>query len=266
MTKAIFFDIDGTILDKEHGIAEITPRVQSAMKNLQKQGNYIFIATGRPYSFLPENILNFGFNGFVMSNGAVIMLDGKIFFQSSLDTKKIKKLCDFAETENIEYMLESYPDIYCPRGFTACENFFKKIEVDYSKFIRDFDIEKISVSKMEFISSRTDLENVEIAYKKILAEPGVTGWADPFHFKTMEVYSDEVSKATGILKVLEHLNIEVKNSYAFGDGFNDREMLQTVGTSFVMATAKDEVKKFANIVVPSVHDDGVAVGIEKYIL
>ena len=58
MTKAIFFDIDGTILDKEHGIAEITPRVQSAMKNLQKQGHYIFIATGRPYSFMPENILD----------------------------------------------------------------------------------------------------------------------------------------------------------------------------------------------------------------
>ena len=266
MKKAIFFDIDGTIIDKEHGISEVTPRVQKAMKNLQEAGNYIFIATGRPHAFMQKDILNFGFDGFVMSNGALIMLGGEVFSQSFLNPKAVKKLCDFAVTENIEYMLESYPNIYCPRGFTACDNFFKKIGVDYSKFVRDFDIEKISVSKMEFISARTDLENVEVAYKKILAEPGFTGWADPFHFKTMEVYSDKVSKATGILKVLKHLQIDVKNSYAFGDGYNDVEMMKTIGTGLVMATAKDEVKKFASAIVPSVHDDGVAVGIEKYIL
>ena len=266
MTKAIFFDIDGTILDKQHGISDLTPRVKSAMKKLQSRGYKIFIATGRPYHFIPENILNFGFEGFVMCNGALIMLDGKIFFKSELDPQAVKKMCDFAESENIEYMLESYPDAYCKKNFTACEDFLKKIEVDSSKFIRDFDIEKISVAKLEFLSARKDLEQLNIAYKKILSTPGFTGWADPFHFKTMEVYSSEVSKATGILKVLKHLNIDVKNSYAFGDGHNDVEMIQTIGTGFVMATAADEVKKFAAHVVPSVHEDGVAVGIEKYIL
>ena len=266
MTKAVFFDIDGTILDKEHGIPELTPRVQNALRSLQKQGHYIFIATGRPYSFMQKDILDFGFNGFVMSNGALDMLDGKVLFQSELDSKAVKKMCDFAETENIEYMLESYPNTYWKKNFKACENFFKKIGVDYSGFTTDFDIEKISISKLEFISARKDLEELEIAYKKILATPGFTGWADPFHFKTMEVYSDKVSKATGILKVLKHLNIDVKNSYAFGDGYNDKEMIQTVGTGFVMGTAKDDLKQFADHIVPSVHDDGVAVGIEKFIL
>ena len=266
MKKAIFFDIDGTIIDKEHGIPKLTPRVQKAMKNLQQEGNYIFIATGRPHSFMQKDILDFGFDGFVMSNGALIMMNGEVLFQSKLDSHAVKKLCDFAESENIEYMLESYPNTYWKKNFKACEDFFKKIGVDYSGFTTDFDIEKISVSKMEFISARKDLENVEIAYKKILEEPGFTGWADPFHFKTMEVYSDKISKATGILKVLEHLNIDVKNSYAFGDGYNDKEMIQTVGTGFVMATAKDDLKKFASEIVPSVQDDGVAIGIEKFIL
>ena len=266
MKKAVFFDIDGTLLDKEHGISEITPRVQKAMKNLQEDGNYIFIATGRPHSFMQKDILDFGFNGFVMSNGSLIILDGEVFFQSKLDSKAVKKLCDFAESKNIEYMLESYPNTYWKKNFKACEDFFKKIGVDYSKFTTEFDIEKISVSKLEFLSARKDLEQLEIDYKKILEEPGFTGWADPFHFKTMEVYSDKISKATGILKVLEHLNIDVKNSYAFGDGYNDREMLKTVGKGLVMATAKDDVKKFADEVVPSVYDDGVAVGIEKFIL
>lgn len=266
MTKAIFFDIDGTLLDKEHSIPEMTPRVQNALRNLQNEGHHIFISTGRPHAFMQKDILNFGFDGFVMSNGALVMLGDEVIFQSELDPKAVKKLCDFARTENIEYMLESYPFVYCPKGFTACEEFFKKIGVDYSNFIRDFDIEKISISKLEFVSARKDLEELEIAYKKILANPGFTGWADPFHFKTMEVYSDTVSKATGILEVLKHLNIDVKNSYAFGDGYNDKEMIKTVGTGFVMATAKDDLKQFADHIVPSVHEDGVAVGIENYIL
>ena len=266
MKKAIFFDIDGTILDKEHGISEITPRVQKAMKNLQAAGNYIFIATGRPYTFMQKDILNFGFDGFVMSNGALVMLGDEIISKICLDNKSIKKLCDFAESKNIEYMLEGYLETYWKKNFSTCESFFKKIGVDYSKFITDFDIEKISVLKLEFISSRKDLEQLEIDYKKILEEPGFTGWADPFHFKTMEVYSDKVSKASGILKVLEHLNIDIKNSYAFGDGYNDIEMIQTVGNGFVMATAKEDLKKFATEIVPSVHDDGVAFGIEKFIL
>ena len=100
----------------------------------------------------------------------------------------------------------------------------------------------------------------------MLATPGFTGWADPFHYKTMEIYSDTVSKATGILKVLEHFNIPVENSFAFGDGRNDGEMIQTVGTGIVMGTARDELKKVGKYVVPGVHEDGVAVGIENYIL
>ena len=266
MNKAIFFDIDGTLIDARGGVPHFTPRLITALKNLQKEGNYIFIATGRPYAFLQSEIKDFGFDGFVLSNGALVFFGGEIIFKSRLDNATVKKVCDFAVSENIEYMLESYPQTYCPKGFTACENFFKKIGVDYSKFIREFDIEKIPVSKIECVSARTDFENLNDAYNKMIATPGLTGWADPFHFKSLELYSDEVSKATGILKVLAHLNIDVKNSYAFGDGYNDKEMIKTVGTGLVMGTAKDDLKQLATHIVPSVFDEGVAVGIEKYIL
>lgn len=266
MNKAIFFDIDGTILDRQHGIKEITPRVSKAMKNLQAAGDKIFIATGRPLAFIYKEILDFGFDGFVMSNGALVTVGDEVIFQSELDIEGVKKICAMSEAENIEYILEGHPYNYMPRNFDTAENFCVEIGVDYSKFIRDFDIDKISVSKIECLSSRKDLETLSEIYKKMLALPGFTGWEDPFHYKTMEIYSDEVSKATGILKVLEHFKIPVENSYAFGDGVNDVEMIQTVGTGIVMGTAKDALKKFAAHIVPGVHDDGVAVGIENYVL
>ena len=266
MNRAIFFDIDGTILDREHGIKEITPRVKTAMKKLQAAGDKIFIATGRPAAFLYKELLEFGFDGFVTSNGALVLIDGEVIFKSELDIAGVKKICALAESEQIEYIIESYPNNYVPKNFAVAEKFLKKIGVDYSKFIRDFDIDKISISKIECVSDRKDAENLDVVYKKMLAMPGFTGWADPFHYMSMEIYSDKVSKATGILKVLENFNIPVENSYAFGDGHNDSEMIKTVGMGFVMETAKDELKKVGKYVVPGVHDDGVAFGIEKYIL
>lgn len=266
MNKAIFFDIDGTILAVENGIEEITPRVAGAMRKLQAAGDKIFIATGRPFSFIYKKILDFGFDGFVTANGALVLADGKVIFESVLDMAGVKKICEIADAENIEYVLQSYPNTYLKKNSPACEKFCEKIGVDYSNFIRDFDIEKISVSKLECMSLRRDAENLDVVYKKILSTPGFTGWADPFHYKTMEIYSDKVSKATGILKMLEYFNIPVENSFAFGDGLNDGEMIQTVGTGIVMGNAKDDLKKLGKFVVPSIYEDGVAVGIENYIL
>ena len=113
---------------------------------------------------------------------------------------------------------------------------------------------------------RRDVETLDKIYKKILSTPGFTGWSDPFRFKSLEVSASTVTKAEGVLRVLEYIGVDVKNSYAFGDGYNDIEMIKTVGTGLVMGTAKDELKKFASYVVPGVHDDGVAFGIENYVL
>lgn len=263
--KAVFFDIDGTILDREHGIKEITPKVAAAMKKLQAAGDKIFIATGRPVSFIYKEILEFGFDGFVTSNGALVLVGGEVIFESQLDMEGVKKICARADAENIEYILQSYPKTYMRKNFSVCENFCSQIGVDYSDFIRDFDLNEITISKMECMTARQDLETLDEIYKEMLATPGFTGWADPFHYKTMEIYSDKVSKATGILKVLEHFKIPVENSFAFGDGRNDGEMIQTVGTGIVMGNAQDELKKLGKYVVPGVHDDGVAFGIENYI-
>ena len=46
-----FFDIDGTLVDSFAGVKEMREDVKKSIKDLQAQGNYIFIATGRPYAF-----------------------------------------------------------------------------------------------------------------------------------------------------------------------------------------------------------------------
>ena len=85
-------------------------------------------------------------------------------------------------------------------------------------------------------------------------------------FNLFELYSRKNTKASGILKVLEHFDINIKNSFAFGDSHNDIEMLNTVGCGIVMGNALDEIKSHGDKVTKSVSEDGVAYGIKNYIL
>ena len=68
MTKVLFFDIDGTLTDTHGGLPEIPAGAQRKMKELQERGYLLFLASGRPYAFIPEILTNFGFDGAVNIN------------------------------------------------------------------------------------------------------------------------------------------------------------------------------------------------------
>ena len=53
--KAVFFDIDGTLINIMTGQTTIQPAVKKAIRELRAAGNATFIASGRPYDYLdPE--------------------------------------------------------------------------------------------------------------------------------------------------------------------------------------------------------------------
>ena len=51
------------------------------------------------------------------------------------------------------------------------------------------------------------------------------------------------SKATGIRKTIDYLGFSIQDTYAFGDGLNDMEMLKEVGTGVAMGNAHPLLKK-----------------------
>ena len=129
--------------------------------------------------------------------------------------------------------------------------------------MREFDVSALDIGKMEFYSTEPMGGGL---FQKLLAWPGLTGVMDPYHKKNLELYAKDITKGSGILHALEALKIPVAESFAFGDGVNDVEMMQTVGLGIAMGNAQPAVKEIAKAAVPSVDDDGVAWGIEHVIL
>ena len=88
MTKVLFFDIDGTLTDTHGGLPEIPAGAQRKMKELQERGYLLFLASGRPYAFIPEILTNFGFDGAVLCNGAHVEMNGQFIYHQPTDLKK----------------------------------------------------------------------------------------------------------------------------------------------------------------------------------
>jgi len=72
-----------------------------------------------------------------------------------------------------------------------------------------------------------------------------------------------VDKATGLTWLCEHLGIDAAGVVAFGDEYNDHEMLRWAGLGVAMANAPELTRSFADEVAPSNADDGVAVVVER---
>lgn len=263
MKKAIFFDIDGTLLDYMDGITDITPKVKQAINSLQEEGHYVFIATGRPYAFLSKSILDFGFNGFILANGAHVIINNKTIFSEYLDKSFVRNLVEELENLNIQYVLEGEYYAYMKDSFKEFHDFYDSVGVSKELFNVNYSLNDIEVYKVEMMCPNDEI--VEECLR-IVQRNEDYDYVNSIALKSFELYSKKNTKATGIIKALEYLDIDISNSYAFGDGKNDIEMLETVGCGIAMGNACDSIKIYAKEITTSIYDDGVAFGIEKFIL
>lgn len=261
MKKAVFFDIDGTLLDCLNGITDITPRVKNAIRALQANGDYVFIATGRPYAFLSENLLDFGFDGFVLTNGAYVKVKDKCIYKESIKKDFIKKLAYNFEKLNIEYILQGELYSYIKDEYKKLHSFYDSYSISKKYLEGDYNIEELDIYKIEMLCN--DKKGIDYCLSLGNSDFDYVHNAEGGSF---ELYSKSNSKASGILKVLDFLDIPIENSYAFGDGKNDIEMLSTVGCGIAMGNAGDYVKSYAKKVTDTVQNDGIALEIENFIL
>ena len=263
-TKAIFFDIDGTLINIMNQRPQMTEPTRQAIMRLRQAGHRTFIASGRPLDYLDPELTEQGlFDGYVLMNGAAVFVDGKCIYEQALPKEQVRDIIALCEQRGIEYILQGAHHVYLRPEFTNLAAFYQGIGIDVGRFIRTFAPEEVDTCKMEFFAFEAEGGG---AFHELLSLPGLTGLMDPYHKKNMELYASDVTKGSGILHALKYLGIPVQDSIAFGDGLNDIEMMQTVGTAVAMGNAQPAVKAIARYTVPDVDADGVAWGVEHLIL
>jgi hypothetical protein len=81
----------------------------------------------------------------------------------------------------------------------------------------------------------------------------------------LEFAHPDVSKGAGLQFVADRLGFTAAETVACGDGENDRELLDWAGFRVAVANAHDDILGRADLVVPPVWDEGVAVLLEAFV-
>lgn len=256
--KVLFFDIDGTLIDSAHYHFEIPEAVMKELRRVQAQGHKLFISSGRPAPLITPEIKVGNFDGYVLNNGGCVFADGKSIYEERMGKELVRDVTRVLLDIGCEYLLDTADKAYMRRDFKDIERNFAESGVE-AEFTRDYVEEDImdEVVKMECLPADRDPSKAEAALNEKIGDryrSDVNGALGSF-----EIYAPALSKATGCRKVLEYYGVPLEDSYAFGDGVNDIDMLQAVGTGIAMGNAVDEVKKAADIVCPPISEDGLAV-------
>lgn len=269
--KAIFLDMDGTILNHHN---KVTANTKEIIDRLRNQGINVFIATGRDFNEI-EGLVPEGFqvDGVIASNGMAGYVGNEMIFKHSLQLELVERIIEKAREHKVYYELFPYG---LPRVTLKQDKAFVEAE------IRDPKPDGVSISEW---ASRKEAINGKIAWMDYIVgnefskfyffartQEHINRWkngldqlkcemdfttsiSSPFN---VEVMVANVNKATGIQQMLEHFDLPEEETLAIGDSDNDFSMLQFVGHAVAMKNAPDRIKEITDEVTEFTCDeDGV---------
>jgi len=240
MKKLIFCDIDGTIVDGSRGLFNPSDKTKHAFKQLCKD-NYVFIASGRNRSLLPKNITDLNPSGYVLCNGAYAEINNVVIYQECFKEDDISLLIDYIKKNSGFYILESIDKVFCDDlnnpAFKAFMNTWGMGIQGFNEYNNEFSKEDLSVAMVGFLSEEPCL-NLSRDLKDYFSI------CRHLQFKSFDINIKNIDKSVGVKRISKYLGIDYENTYAFGDGINDLEMLQAVRHPVVMDNCAELLKKY----------------------
>lgn len=266
MSKLIFFDIDGTLVDFSMHIPDST---LEGLRLARANGHKIAICTGRPYTNIYPFLLDFGFDGVVASAGAYIQYQDQKIYHSVLETKKLVILAELFRRHGAAYFLQGYSGRFVSEPDSLVMDEVLS-DGDSAKKLREGMILCEAPEQMEDMECgvyfRSDAVIEQMQEEADAAAEGyfcLTGCS----FGTDIVYSGEitkkgVNKATGMQRLLEAMGMTQKDSVAFGDGSNDFEMIEFANQGIVMGNGIPKLKECGDYVTTAIDRDGIWNGLK----
>ena len=248
--RAIFFDIDGTLLGWDHKMPESTLR---ALSLAREKGVLLFIATGRYTEmalFLREL---FDFDGYLALNGQYCFdRAGNVLHALPIDPADIRRLIELEQTRTL-------PCIVCEDKacFIAGDGEGPRLHFTSHGLTPPppYDVSRLETHPVYQLCTY-DPQTTDPVLLAHLPHVRIT-WAAAAAGRIHDVLPVGGGKDVAIRAVCAKLGIGLESILVFGDGLNDVDMLRNTGFSVAMGNAVPEVKAVADRVTDDVDADGV---------
>ncbi|MGN0201454.1 MAG: Cof-type HAD-IIB family hydrolase [Candidatus Cryptobacteroides sp.] len=271
MIKALFLDVDGTIISTK--TKKIPESAVVAIKKAREAGVKVFLCTSRAKQFL-SNISGIDNDGIVALTGAhCIDARGNDIGCRPMEAADVASaLTDVLRRDvpvvamgpDCVYM--NHPESAEVAGFLATGGLTLDDIPGGTREIPDF----LSAGNPVELAERMNVMQItgffpsgeeDRRFLSLMPSCHSERWNERF----VDIVGNGISKAYGIDVMAEHFGFSVSETMGMGDGANDIPMIRHAGTGVAMGNASEEVKASADYVTGDVDDDGLSKAVMKYV-
>lgn len=259
MYKAVFLDLDGTLLDNNKKISDENKK---AIKYAQSKGAYVCICTGRQFEMGKKfKELAGADRFFIYSNGAGIYdcENNEVLFSSILPSNICTKISELATPNNMFIRIDTIYGRYINN---------EKYKVNTEIVLKDGEMNSIynNNETLEISIGALDEDSIKKYSNKLLDSYGniikivnkYTLELNGYKLYMINIINKSASKGNAITGLCKYLKIDTKDVIAIGDDMNDSSMIDIAGLGVAMGNAEEEFKKIANEITKTNLQNGVA--------
>lgn len=264
--KLVAMDIDDTLLNDEKFITDAN---KQAIAQALDQGVKIVLSSGRTRLGMKDYLDSLNISGddqYIITNGGSLVesISGKVLYKKTLSNQTYRQIDDFIVQNDLRYNAVDVEEQTYTSNSESIDRYtiIQAFENDKGLLIRtpdqmpeDFEILKAIINESKAkLDQITELVEEEFGQNYYVIRTGA-GF--------LEIMPKGTDKGSALEALAEHLNLDMTEVMAIGDGENDVPMLKKAGTSVVMDNATDKIKKLANFVTTDSNQSGVAKAFEK---
>lgn len=267
MFKIIFSDIDGTLLNADRDLSDYTIET---IKKLNKEIPFILISSRMPAAMRHlQKKLDIEELPLISYNGGLILADNKAISSTEIEMEILEELHDFNLDHDVHLSLYHNDEWYAP-----VDDFWTQREINNTKV-------KPEIRKNHDVISKWNDESKGAHKIMAMGEEEkidqIKNFLQEKHGNSLHLYRSKptyleiaprkISKLTAIEHLLKnHYQIPLSQTIAFGDNYNDVEMIKGVGMGIAVGNAKPDVLEVAHMVTAPGKEDGVAKSINELLL
>ena len=263
-TKLFCSDIDGTLLNKDR---ELSERTITAIKK-HSEIPFILISSRMPKAMVHlQEELNTENLPVIAYNGALILDQKEVLHSTEIGVDTIREIVNISTETDLHISLYHKDEWYVPDlDFWAKREWNNtKVEPKVQSLIQTlakWEQENKGAHKIMLMGNEQEIDLLEEWIEGDKNKSIVAYRSKPTY---LEIAPRSVSKKTAIQELIQQKYPKIKFSEitAFGDNYNDMEMLKFVGVGVAVANAKKEVLELADIITDTNKNDGVAKYLEK---
>lgn len=264
--KALVVDFDGTLVGTDFSPS---PKIKDAIKRLVDKGYHFSIATGRPYWGIVKKVCQeLDLTSPQITSGGAEIVDPKtekvlwIEYFSKEDAESIVK---YFLNNNYNFGIESEGFVCTPNDpkISGYGGYGPGIP---TKKLEDVDFGKIIKMVLFNVGSIGDPQKVEEDFSNKYQDLHFIRAGKEGTPLVLDITSSKATKHLAVLELSKILNLDPELTIGVGDGYNDYPLLSVCGYKVAMENAPKELKEIADLVVPTVANDGLVTLVDKLMI